>query len=143
MRLKLAPSPWRLRSSRSVASPPAGDSDYLPPEEAAAHQTKQHGLLQNLTSPLRKEASGEYDQKLVHTLISAHHNVRYTSFFPTPCLQVQDRVRRFDFLLQQTEIFTHFINMPGGKKTPSSPLKVTPPTGLQRRERKRHPSAST
>ena len=76
----------RAGNSPSVPSLPAGDSDYLPPEEAAAHQTKQHGLLQNLTSPLKKEASGEYDQKLVHTLISAHHNIRSTSFFPKPLL---------------------------------------------------------
>lgn len=35
------------------------------------------------------------------------------------------------------------MNTPSTKKTPSSPLKVTPPSQKLPRERKRHPSAST
>lgn len=45
----------------------SGDSDYVPPEEAAAQQLEQQRRtsLSNLTSPLKNEPSGEYDQKLV------------------------------------------------------------------------------
>ena len=53
----------------------AGDSDYLPPEEAAAQEAQRHTSVSNLTSPLKKEASGEYDQKLARVLIRAHHIV--------------------------------------------------------------------
>ena len=63
------------------------------------------------------------------------------SILPLP--QAEDQAKRFEFLLHQTEIFSHFMNTPATKKTPSSPLKVTPPNFPQRRERKRHPSAST
>ena len=62
---------------------------------------------------------------------------------PSPLPQAEDQAKRFEFLLHQTEIFSHFMNTPSNKKTPSSPLKVTPPNFPQRRERKRHPSAST
>ena len=57
-------------------------------------------------------------------------------------LQEEDKGKRFEYLLQQTEIFSHFMNATGGnKRTPTSPLKVTPPS-FKKRERKRHPSAS-
>ena len=35
----------------------------------------------------------------------------------------KDRSTRFNFLLQQTEIFSHFLNT-AGKKPPKSPLKM-------------------
>ncbi|CAG0884442.1 unnamed protein product [Darwinula stevensoni] len=38
----------------------------------------------------------------------------------------KDRSKRFDYLLQQTEIFTHFLSGSGRDKPPSSPLKVRP-----------------
>ena len=66
-----------------------------------------------------------------------------SSILPLPLPQAEDQAKRFEFLLHQTEIFSHFMNTPSSKKTPSSPLKVTPPNFPQRRERKRHPSAST
>jgi SNF2 family DNA or RNA helicase len=108
------------RQSEEEAEP-KGDTDYMPPDVAAAQQQERQRKLSscNLTSPLKSEPSGEYDQKLV-----------------------KDRVKRFDFLLKQTEIFTHFINGPGAK-TPASPLKLTPPSNFPRKERRRHPSAST
>lgn len=44
-----------------------GDSDYVPPEKASSHQQEQQRRLSvsNLTSPLKNEPTGEYDQKLV------------------------------------------------------------------------------
>ncbi|XP_078391133.1 SWI/SNF-related matrix-associated actin-dependent regulator of chromatin subfamily A member 5 isoform X1 [Cetorhinus maximus] len=36
-----------------------------------------------------------------------------------------DRANRFDYLLQQTELFAHFIQ-PAAQKTPTSPLKMKP-----------------
>lgn len=39
---------------------------------------------------------------------------------------VTDRSKRFDYLLKQTEIFTHFMSNNQRDKTPSSPLKVRP-----------------
>lgn len=44
----------------------------------------------------------------------------------TPIFQVTDRSKRFDYLLKQTEIFTHFMSNNQRDKTPSSPLKVRP-----------------
>ena len=38
----------------------------------------------------------------------------------------QDRTTRFDFLLSQTEIFSHFINTGRKSKGPKSPLKMKP-----------------
>ena len=52
----------------------AGDSDYLPPEEAAAQQQQRRTSVSNLTSPLKSEAAGEYDQKLVRFPIRALYN---------------------------------------------------------------------
>lgn len=49
----------------------AGDSEYLPPEEAAAQQ-QQRRQSTSLTSPLKTEATGEFDQKLVSFPIRAH-----------------------------------------------------------------------
>lgn len=51
--------------------------------------------------------------------------------------QLQDRSKRFKFLLEQTEIFTHFMNS-GGNKTPTSPLKMS--IGRPRKMRERIPS---
>lgn len=45
---------------------------------------------------------------------------------------VTDRSKRFDYLLKQTEIFTHFMSNNQGGKTPTSPLKVRP--GRPRKE---------
>ena len=42
-------------------------------------------------------------------------------------LQSEDRSNRFDFLLQQTELFSHFMTTGGqqpGGKVPTSPLKM-------------------
>ncbi|XP_068081641.1 chromatin-remodeling complex ATPase chain Iswi isoform X1 [Anabrus simplex] len=39
---------------------------------------------------------------------------------------VTDRTKRFEYLLKQTEIFTHFMSNNQRDKTPSSPLKVRP-----------------
>ncbi|XP_070553116.1 SWI/SNF-related matrix-associated actin-dependent regulator of chromatin subfamily A member 5-like isoform X2 [Ptychodera flava] len=38
----------------------------------------------------------------------------------------RDRANRFDYLLQQTEIFTHFVSSTASSKTPTSPLKMKP-----------------
>ncbi|XP_071951063.1 SWI/SNF-related matrix-associated actin-dependent regulator of chromatin subfamily A member 5-like [Antedon mediterranea] len=38
----------------------------------------------------------------------------------------RDRASRFDFLLQQTEIFTHFMSNTNSMKSPTSPLKMKP-----------------
>ncbi|XP_065886497.1 SWI/SNF-related matrix-associated actin-dependent regulator of chromatin subfamily A member 5-like [Dysidea avara] len=50
---------------------------------------------------------------------------------------MQDRSKRFKFLLEQTEIFTHFLNS-SGSKTPTSPLKMS--IGQPRKMRDRIPS---
>ncbi|XP_063611705.1 chromatin-remodeling complex ATPase chain Iswi-like [Penaeus indicus] len=50
-----------------------------------------------------------------------------------------DRSKRFDYLLKQTEIFSHF--MAGSRdKTPSSPLKCKP--GRPKKAENRKPSVS-
>jgi hypothetical protein len=41
-------------------------------------------------------------------------------------LQETDRSKRFDYLLQQTEIFTHFMSGNQRDKAPNSPLKLKP-----------------
>lgn len=43
-------------------------------------------------------------------------------FLKTLC--IQEQVKRFEFLLKQTEIFAHFMNPSVKGKTPSSPLKM-------------------
>lgn len=48
-------------------------------------------------------------------------------------LQEQDRSKRFDYLLKQTELFGHFMAAPG-TKAPTSPLKLKP--GRPRKEKK-------
>jgi SWI/SNF-related matrix-associated actin-dependent regulator of chromatin subfamily A member 5 len=40
--------------------------------------------------------------------------------------QELDRGKRFEFLLQQTEIFSHFMSGNKGEKTAASPQKVKP-----------------
>lgn len=90
------------------------DTDYRPPSETSGPSTHLP------TTPLKSPPPAEYDKRLA-----------------------LDSAKRFDFLLQQTEIFSHFMNTPSSKKTPTSPLKVTPPSLPHRRERQRHPSAST
>lgn len=53
--------------------------------------------------------------------------------------QAHDRSKRFNFLLEQTEIFGHFMNT-SNSKSPKSPLKMkTSPFG-GKKERTRHPS---
>lgn len=42
-------------------------------------------------------------------------------------LQAADKATRFNYLLQQTEIFAHFMNTTRSKKQPSSPLKMKAP----------------
>lgn len=128
----------RRRLLTKFAPLATGDSDYVPPDEAGAQlqERQRRTSACNLTSPLKNEPSGEYDQKLVIPIRA------YRIIVLCLCIQVQDRVKRFDFLLKQTEIFTHFINAPGAK-TPASPLKLTPPSNFPRKERRRHPSAST
>ena len=42
----------------------------------------------------------------------------------------RDRSTRFDYLLKQTEIFSHFLNAPG-KKPPKSPLKMKLAAGAE------------
>ncbi|XP_001632824.2 SWI/SNF-related matrix-associated actin-dependent regulator of chromatin subfamily A member 5 [Nematostella vectensis] len=39
----------------------------------------------------------------------------------------KDRATRFNFLLEKTEIFAHFMNPSGGRKQPTSPLKMKAP----------------
>jgi hypothetical protein len=41
-------------------------------------------------------------------------------------LKETDRSKRFDYLLKQTEIFTHFMSNNQRDKPPTSPLKVKP-----------------
>jgi hypothetical protein len=41
-------------------------------------------------------------------------------------VQETDRSKRFDYLLKQTEIFTHFMSNNQRDKPPTSPLKVKP-----------------
>lgn len=40
--------------------------------------------------------------------------------------QLNDRSKRFDFLLKQTEIFSHFMSNNAKEKSPASPLKLKP-----------------
>ncbi|KAK3730906.1 hypothetical protein QZH41_012611 [Actinostola sp. cb2023] len=42
--------------------------------------------------------------------------------------QDKDSTQRFNYLLQQTEFFAHFVDPTSGKKQPTSPLKMKPPT---------------
>jgi len=42
-------------------------------------------------------------------------------------LQEADKATRFNYLLQQTEIFAHFMNTTRTKKQPTSPLKMKAP----------------
>lgn len=44
----------------------------------------------------------------------------------TNSVQETDRSKRFDYLLKQTEIFTHFMSNNQRDKPPTSPLKVKP-----------------
>ena len=51
----------------------SGDSEYLPPEEAAAQQQQRRASVSTLTSPLKTEGTGEFDQKLVRFPFRAHY----------------------------------------------------------------------
>lgn len=52
--------------------------------------------------------------------------VHITHCFLIPFTQEQNRGKRFDFLLEQTEIFSHFMSSATSAKAPSSPLKMKP-----------------
>ena len=80
-----------------------------------------------------------YPVQPVH-LFNANVFFLYTcqSCFTCWCLQAEDRSKRFNYLLEQTEIFGHFMSA-SGSKSPKSPLKVKNVFG-ERRIRKRHPS---
>ncbi|XP_030836704.1 SWI/SNF-related matrix-associated actin-dependent regulator of chromatin subfamily A member 5 [Strongylocentrotus purpuratus] len=53
----------------------------------------------------------------------------------------KDRSCRFDFLLQQTEIFTHFMSTTSAMKSPTSPLKIKPGRPKMKRDEKQKLSA--
>lgn len=53
--------------------------------------------------------------------------------------QEEDRSKRFSYLLEQTEIFGHFMSA-AGSKSPKSPLKIKPSLFSPKRDRQRHPS---
>jgi hypothetical protein len=48
------------------------------------------------------------------------------NLFSIDSVQETDRSKRFDYLLKQTEIFTHFMSNNQRDKPPTSPLKVKP-----------------
>lgn len=49
----------------------------------------------------------------------------------------RDRTARFGFLLQQTEIFTHFMSNTSSLKSPTSPLKMKPGRPLKKKDEKK------
>ena len=61
----------------------------------------------------------------------------YTRAF---AFQVHDRSNRFDYLLKQTELFSHFMSSGwsgnAASKTPTSPLKMKPGRPKQKKDDK-------
>src|SRR5690348_170002 len=51
--------------------------------------------------------------------------------------------KRFDYLLKQTEIFSHFMMSSNRDKSPTSPLKIKPSKEKGKKVEERRPSEST
>lgn len=95
------------------------DADYVPPEEmhAGASSGRQGSVSGLLTTPLKSPPAKEYADKLA-----------------------DDRVKRFNYLLEQTELFGHFMSA-STSKSPKSPHKFKAPA--DKRKRRSSEGAST